>query len=159
MRLPRRSIAHLCLIIASLVATSTSAFAQAGTHVGARLGYNFHSDDAVLGLNLTVPISTRIEFYPSIDLYVPDSGNQVGFNGDVKVLLPLKSGPNIFGGGGIGLVNRNEGTFSNTDVGINLLVGIESKVGWVHPFGEIRWMIYDDPQLALFAGVNFTFGR
>lgn len=159
MRAQPRSIARLCLVVVGLAANSTSASAQASTNVGARLGYNFHSDDAVLGLHLTVPISTRIEFYPSIDLYVPDSGNQVGFNGDVKVLLPLRSGPHLYGGGGIGLVNRNEGDFSNTDVGINLLFGIESLVGWIHPFGEARVMIYDDPQLALIAGVNFRFGR
>ena len=158
MRLQPRSIARQCLIIAALAVTSTGAFAQTNTQVGARLGYNFHSDDAVLGLNLTVPISTAIEFYPSIDLYIPDSGNQIGFNGDVKVVLPLRLGPNLYGGGGIGLVNRNEGTFANTDVGINLLFGIESLVGWIHPFGEARLMIYDDPQFALFGGVNFRFG-
>ena len=159
MRLQPCSIARLFLIIAALAVHSESASAQASTNVGARLGYNFHSDDAVLGLNLTVPISTRIEFYPSIDLYIPDSGNQVGFNGDVKVLLPVRFGASMYGGGGIGLVNRNAGEFANTDVGVNLLFGIESLVGWIHPFGEVRWMIYDDPQLALFAGVNFRFGR
>ena len=160
MRLQPRSIARLSLIIAALAVTTNSAFAQqASTNVGARLGYNFHSDDAVLGLNLTVPISTKIEFYPSIDLYIPDSGNQIGFNGDVKVLLPLRVGGHFYGGGGIGLVNRNAGEVANTDVGVNLLFGLESLVGWIHPFGEVRWMIYDDPQLALFAGVNFRFGR
>lgn len=159
MRPHSRSIACFCLLIVALAVNSKSASGQqASTNVGARLGYNFQSDDAVLGLHLTVPISTKIEFYPSIDLYVPDSGNKVGFNGDVKVLLPLRMGPHVYGGGGIGLINRNEGDFANTDVGVNLLFGIESLVGWIHPFGEVRWMIYDDPQLAMFAGVNFRFG-
>jgi|SRR5687767_11522145 len=153
-----RSIARLGSIIAALVISSTSAFAQAATHVGARLGFNTDTREAVLGLNLTVPISTRIEFYPSIDLYVPDRGNKVGFNGDVKVLLPLHSGPALFGGGGVALVNTNEGDFSNTDVGINLLVGIESKVGWIHPFGEVRLLLHNATQVALIAGVNFVFG-
>ena len=153
-----RSIARLGSIIAALVISSTSAVAQAATHVGARLGFNTDTREAVLGLNLTVPISTRIEFYPSIDLYVPDRGNKVGFNGDVKVLLPYRSGLQLFGGGGVGIVNRNEGDFSNTDVGINLLFGLESRVGRIHPFGEARILLHDDTQLVLLAGVNFLFG-
>lgn len=158
MRLHPRLLARLCPLLAALAITSTTASAQASTHVGARLGYNFDSEDAVLGFNLTVPISTRIEFYPSIDLYAPERGNRIGFNGDVKVLLPLRTGPHLYGGGGVGLINQNVGDLSNTDVGINLLFGIESKVGWIHPFGEARVMLYDETQLALIAGVNFTLG-
>ena len=153
-----RTITRLGSIIAALAVTSSSAFAQASTHVGARLGYNFESEEAVLGANLTVPISTRIEFYPSIDIYLPENGNKIGFNGDVKVLLPMASGPHLYGGGGLGIVNRNLGDTANTDVGINFLVGIESKVGWIHPFGEARFLVHDQKQLVLTAGVNFTLG-
>ena len=149
---------RLVSISAALAITSTSALAQATTRVGARLGYNIDSEDAVLGANLTVPITTRIEFYPSIDLYTPATGNKVGFNGDVKVLLPYRSGLQLFGGGGVGIVNRNQGETSNTDVGINLLFGLESRVGRIHPFGEARILLHDDTSLVLLAGVNFLFG-
>jgi hypothetical protein len=159
MRLHPRSIARLCSILAfALAVTTTSASAQAGTHVGARLGYNFDSEDAILGANLTVPISTRIEFYPSLDLYTPDRGNKIGFNGDVKVLLPASGSYNLYAGGGLGIVNRNVGDVSNTDVGVNLLFGIESRLGRIHPFGEARILLHDETQLVLLAGVNFTLG-
>lgn len=158
MRIQTASIVRQLGIVAALSITSTSVIAQASTHVGARLGYNVDSEDAVLGANLTVPITTRIEFYPSIDLYTPARGNKIGFNGDVKVLLPLRTGPHLYGGGGVGIVNRNEGDVSNTDIGINLLFGIESKVGRIHPFGEARILLHDETQLVLIAGVNFTFG-
>jgi hypothetical protein len=31
--------------------------------------------------------------HPSLDIYTPDRGNKIGFNGDVKVLFPMTSGP------------------------------------------------------------------
>lgn len=153
-----RSIVFPGSIVAALLLTSADVSAQASTHVGARLGYNFESDEAILGANLTVPISTRIEFYPSLELYVPDRGNKVGFNGDVRVFLPTRPSYNLYAGGGLGLVNRNLDAISNTDVGVNLLFGIESRIGRIHPLGEARLLLHDDTQLVLFAGVNFTLG-
>jgi hypothetical protein len=145
-------------IIAALAATTGSAGAQASTHVGARVGYNFDSEEVFLGANLTVPMTTRIEFYPSLDIYTPDRGNKIGFNGDVKVLFPMTSGPHLYAGGGVGVVNRNVGDVSNTDVGVNLLFGFESKVGWIHPFGEGKVLLHDQTQFQLIAGINMTLG-
>lgn len=145
-------------ILLVLAAMASIAGAQATTHVGARVGYNFEAEVVVLSANLTVPISTRIEFYPSLDIYLPERGNRIGFNGDVKVLLPMASGPHLYGGGGIGVVNQNLGDFSNTDIGVNLLFGLESKVGWIHPFGEIRFLVHDQKQFVAIAGVNMVLG-
>jgi hypothetical protein len=148
-------VSSLLLVLAAM---ASIAGAQASTHVGARVGYNFEAEEVILSANLTVPISTRIEFYPSLDIYLPERGNKIGFNGDVKVLLPMASGPHLYGGGGIGVVNQNFGDISNTDVGVNLLVGLESKVGWIHPFGELKFLIHDQKQFVAIAGVNMTLG-
>ena len=141
-----------------MMATAAVASAQASTRVGPRIGYDFQSDEAILGASLTVPISTRIEFYPSIDLYTPDRGNKVGFNGDVKVYLPTRASYDLYAGGGLGIVNQNVAEISNTDVGINLLFGIASRIGGINPFGEVRVLIHDDTQLVLIAGMNFRMG-
>jgi hypothetical protein len=158
MQMQTGSIVRLVSIIAALAITSTSALAQASTHVGTRIGYNFQTDEVVLSGNLTVPISTRIEFYPSLELYMPDRGNKIGFNGDVRVFLPTRAIYDLYAGGGLGIVNQNLGEISNTDVGINLLFGIESRVGRIHPYGEAKLLIHDDTQFVLLAGVNFTLG-
>ena len=45
---------------------------------------------------------------------------------------------------------------ANSDV--NLLFGIESRIGWMHPYGEAKLLIYDRTQFALIGGVNVTLG-
>ena len=152
------SIVRLGSLVAALAASSVSASAQSGTYVGTRAGYNFQTDEVILGASFTVPISTQIEFYPSLELYLPDRGNKMGFNGDVKITLPTRAMYDLYGGGGLGIVNQNLGDVSNTDLGVNILFGIASRVGRLHPYGEAKLMIHDDTQLVLYAGVNFTLG-
>ena len=154
----RGSIVRLGSLVAALVISSVSASAQASTYVGTRAGYNFQTDEVMLGASFTVPISTQIEFYPSLELYLPDRGNKIGFNGDVKIFLPTRASYDLYGGGGLGIVNQNLGDVSNTDVGLNILFGVSSRVGRIHPYGEARLLVHDDTQLVLFAGVNFTLG-
>jgi hypothetical protein len=153
-----KNILRHTMVIIAIMAAASLASAQASTRVGPRIGYDFQSDEAILGASLTVPISTRIEFYPSIDLYTPDRGNKVGFNGDVKVYLPTRASYDLYAGGGLGIVNQNVAEISNTDVGVNLLFGIASRVGGINPFGEVRLLIHDDTQLVMLAGMNFRMG-
>src|SRR5688572_14838649 len=107
-------------LLVVLGTTSAVAGAQASTHVGGRVGYNFDTREVMFSANLTVPMTSRVEFYPSIDIYAPDQGNRIGYNGDVKVSFPMTSGPRFYAGGGLGVVSRTVGDFSNTDVGANL---------------------------------------
>lgn len=137
----------------------SSAHGQRSTHVGARVGYDFQAREVMLSANLTVPMASRVEFYPSLDIYTPERGNKIGFNGDVKVSFPTNPGPQFYLGGGVGVVNRTVGDFSNTDVGANLLMGLESRSGWVHPFVEGRVLLHDRSSFNLIGGINLTLGR
>lgn len=143
---------------ALMMVCAAGAGAQASTHVGMRVGYNFKNEEVLLSANLTVPMTSRIEFYPSIDIYTPERGNRIGFNGDVKVMFPTSGGPQLYAGGGLGIVNRNEGDFSNTDLGVNLLLGLESRIGWIHPFAEGKVLLHDRSQFQLIGGINLTLG-
>lgn len=140
------------------LALATSAGAQRSAHVGARVGYNFRTEEAILSANLTVPMTSRVEFYPSLDIYTPDHGTRMGFNGDVKVSFPMNPGPQFYVGGGVGVVNRTEDDFSDTDVGANLLMGLESRSGWIHPFAEGKVLLHDRSQFQLIGGLNLTIG-
>jgi hypothetical protein len=146
-------------LLVALGATAAAAGAQASTHVGGRVGYNFDTREVMFSANLTVPMTSRVEFYPSIDIYAPDQGNRIGYNGDVKVSFPMTSGPRFYAGGGLGVVSRTVGDFSNTDVGANLLLGLESRTGWVHPFVEGKVLLHDNSQFQLIGGLNLTIGR
>ena len=93
-------------LLVALGTTAAAAGAQASTHVGGRVGYNFDTREVMFSANLTVPMTSRVEFYPSIDIYAPDQGNRIGYNGDVKVSFPMMSGPRFYAGGGLGVVSR-----------------------------------------------------
>jgi hypothetical protein len=138
---------------------AAAAGAQPSTHVGGRVGYNFDTRDVMFSANLTVPMTSRVEFYPSIDVYTPDRGNRIGYNGDLKVRFPGTTGPHFYAGGGVGVVSRTIGDASNTDVGANLLLGLESRSGYVHPFVEGKVLLHDNSQFQLIGGLNLTIGR
>ncbi len=158
-----RPIVKRAAILATLLAVLpvSGAGAQASTHIGMRVGYNFDLEEVLLSANLTVPMTSHIEFYPSLDIYTPEQGNRVGFNGDVKVMLPRSTatGPQFYVGAGLGIVNSNVGDVSNTDIGANLLGGLESRVGWIHPFAEAKILIHDRTQFVLLGGINLTLGQ
>ena len=144
--------------IVAILATAANASAQATTNVGARVGYNFARDEAMFSANLTVPMTTRIEFYPSLDIYTPETGNRMGFNGDVKLSFPVSNGPQFYAGAGVGIVNRNTRETHTTDVGANLLMGVESRTGWIHPFAEGKIQLHDRAMFQMIGGVNITLG-
>ena len=148
-------------LLVSLTMAAAPAAAQSTSYVGMRIGYNFRSEEPLVSAHLQVPMTSQIYFYPSLDVYAPETGNRIGFNGDVKVRLPSSSamGPRLYAGAGIGVTNRNEDGFSNSDIGANLLFGVESQIGWLHPFAEGKFMIYDRTQFQVVAGVNITLGR
>lgn len=141
------------------IALATTAGAQASTHVGMRVGYNFRTEEPILSANLTVPMTSGFEFYPSVDIYTPQTGTRMGFNGDLKFTIPTSSpGPSFYVGGGVGVLNRNTVNTNSTDVGLNLLMGLETKTGWIHPFAEGKVSFHDRSQLQMIGGLNLTIG-
>ncbi|HSA56688.1 MAG TPA: hypothetical protein VLE53_13345 [Gemmatimonadaceae bacterium] len=160
MRVPNsltRSITRLTLA-AGLIAGLHSAAAAQSPHVGARVGIDLDSRDLLLSTQVTIPMTSRLEFYPSIDVYLPDEGTRTGFNGDLKYRLPTQSGPELYVGGGMNVLLRNVNDQSDTDLGVKGLLGIETRTGWIHPFLEGRVLVHDDTRVQLIGGLNFTLG-
>lgn len=155
----RWSILAACAAAFGALALTAPAAPAQSSHVGARIGYDFDAREVLLSTNLTVPVSSRVEFYPSIDIYTPDRGSRLGFNGDFKVRFPVRDGPEIYAGGGLGVINRNVDDFHRTDVGANLIMGMESRAGNVHPFVEGRVQLHDRSTFRVIGGLNFTMGR
>jgi hypothetical protein len=127
--------------------------------MGARVGYDFESKNPVISVQATVPITSLVSFYPSADVYLPDHGTMNGFNGDLKLNLPTNTGPHFYLGGGVGVQTRHVNESSSTDVGANALLGLESRLGWVHPFIEGRAFISEQNRASLLVGLNITLGR
>ena len=143
----------------AIIALATTSVAQAqSSRAGPRIGIDFDADELFLGAQLTVPVSTMVEFYPSIEIYTPERGSLLGFNGDFKLRLPSDGSLLWYAGGGLGILSRSVGDNSNTDLAANLFLGIESRVGRVHPFGEARVKLGDGSRFQLLGGLNFVLG-
>lgn len=146
-------------VAATLLMGMASIAAQAQRpHVGVRFGVDFDSNDALVSTQATIPVSTRLDFYPSIDVYLPDQGTRTGFNGDLRYRLPIQQGPDIYVGGGLNVLMRSVNNQSDTDLGVKGLFGIESRGGWVHPFLEGRILQHDNTHVQFVGGLNFTIG-
>lgn len=146
------------LPVVLLVGIATAAPAQR-SHVGPRIGVNFDGDDILLGGHFTIPITGSLEFYPSLDVYFPDNGTLLGFNGDLKYSFPTGEQLQFYAGGGINYLYRSVNDNSDGDFGVNLLGGLEARGSRVHPFVEGRILLHDNSSFQLVGGLNFTIGR
>lgn len=147
------------LALSVMLGVVGAAHAQGRSHLGPQIGYNFDAEAVVIGAQFSAPIGRHLEFYPSFNYYLVDVGTLWAVNGDVKFRMPAEGVDWLYLGGGLNLTGFSFGGSSNTDVGFNLLAGIESRRGNVHPFGEFRLTVGDGSSAQLVGGLNFTLGR
>src|SRR5262245_55542085 len=81
--------------------------AQGRSHLGAHLGINTDFDDVYVGAHATFFLSRILELYPSFDVYFPDDGTLLGFNGDFKFLIPTDNGFGFYAGPGLGILYQD----------------------------------------------------
>jgi len=118
-------------------------------HFGVHGGFNFDSEDWLIGAQLSLPMSRSIELYPSFDYYFVDAGSLVGFNADLKFRAP---GAPLYLGGGLNILK----TSGNSDTGFDLFGGLETRSGRTHPYLEARGIFHDNSSVQLLFGVNVT---
>ena len=150
-------------VIASLATVALSATAEAqtsSTHFGPHLAYNFDSSKFGIGAQLGVPIAHRLEFYPSFDYFFISGGSLWELNADLKYRFGGQDVRWLYTGGGLGFTGvKATGASSNTSAHANLLIGVESLHGMVHPFGEFRLLLGNGSTAQIAAGLNFTIGH
>jgi hypothetical protein len=144
------------LALATLPATGA---AQQRAHLGLRAGYNFDFEDPAVGGHLALPIVRRLDFYPSVDVFLPETGTRMLFNGDLKYRFATASAWEPYLGGGINILYRRVAGSGGSEPGGNLLGGIETRVGNVHPFFEGRIVLQDNTSFQLTGGLNIALGR
>jgi len=143
-------IRRILTAVALLVCAAGVARVEAQrSHFGVRGGYNFDMEEGSIGAQLHLPLSSSIELYPSFDYYFVNTGNLVGFSGDLKFRTP---GTPLYFGGGLNVLSGG----GNSDTGFDLLGGFETRYGQTHPFVEARALIHDGSSLQLLFGLNVT---
>jgi hypothetical protein len=162
MRSPLMKIRSTFLVLAALVlAGSVPAHAQTSAlHLGPRLSYNVDAEMLGVGAQLGVPVARQLEFYPSFDIFFPDQGSSWALNMDLKYRVSSELRNWLYVGGGLNLSgNKPDRGESNTRARANLLAGVESLRGNVHPFAELRAILGSGSTMQLSAGLNFTLGH
>ena len=157
----RTLLGGVAIVAAVVAAPATPLDAQTDrAHLGPRLTYNFDAEVFGLGAQLGVPIARRLEFYPSFDVYFPESGSLWALNVDVKYRVTAdRSADWLYVGGGLNLTGLDRRGTDRTDAGANVLFGVEPLRGRVHPFGEARLILGDGSSFQLAGGLNITLGR
>ena len=148
-------VAVLLLVAAS---TAQAQRATGRTYFGPHVGLNFDSDDALIGAQFTFPVTNSIEFYPSLDIYFPNEGSLLGLSMDLKFGLATVQGPHFYVGGGLNVLHSSFRGEGHSDAGLDLIFGLESRSGPIHPFGEGRVLIHDNTSFQLVGGLNFALG-
>lgn len=142
----RRSLAVLLVLLA---AAGVSRAAAQRAHFGVHTGYNFDSEDWLIGAQLHLPLSYSVELYPSFDYYFVDPGSLAALNADVKFRTP---GAPLYLGGGLNILQET----GNSDTGFDLFGGLETRYGRTHPYLEFRGIFHDNSSMQLLFGLNVT---
>ena len=146
-----RRIATLAAVC--LLGALGAARAQAqNTHLGSYAAYQFDLREPGMGGQLTLPVQRRFDLYPSASYYFVDTGSLWAVNADVRYRLPRIA----YVGTGLNVARRSVGNVNDTDAGLNLIGGVESRRGWIHPFAEGRVILNGGSAFQLGAGVNMT---
>jgi hypothetical protein len=120
-----------------------------GPRYGAHLGYSFDTDDMLVGAQLSWPISTPLDFYPSFDYYFVDGGDLWALNFDLK-FRPQTRYRIWYLGGGLNLLHGGGGTDSH----LNLLTGLEDRRGHVRPYIEGKFILGNNSLFQLVGGIS-----
>jgi len=128
---------------------------------GVRGGYDFEDDQGSVGTQVRLPVIRQFAISPSFDAFFGDEGASWQANLD-GLIRPVRLG-GLYGGGGLAILRRDtDGTGEETNLGWNLVAGLEGNRvahSTVRPFVEARWTGMDEFNgFRLAGGINVPVG-
>ena len=97
-------------------------------------------------------------FNPNLEIAPSDGPDLFSVNGDFHYDFANSSNTSFWAGGGpaVLIVDRNvPGDDTDTDLGMNVLMGLGARSGEVRPFGQLKGVLADNSQLVLTGGIRF----
>ncbi len=156
--------------IALLSLSIAPAFAQFGptVDVGIRLGTDIAGDveEEFLGVDARISLPTLpVVLNPAFDYYFTPSGTDFyQFSANALLSVNMAALPTIapYVGGGLGIARSSadvsspgaNGTFSDTDIGINLIGGGAVSVGSLKPFAQLQLTLGNPDLVTVAIGVH-----
>lgn len=121
--------ASLPLLSALLLSLALTAPAAAQTTFGLRAGVADH--EPMIGVEAIVPLTRSIILNPNLEF----TSELISANIDAHYDFDINRGSSFWFGGGIAFVKPDVG---DSDVGINLLGGIGTRMGSVYPYLQAK---------------------
>jgi len=122
---------------------------------GVRGGFYFPGDDFYLGADVKFGLAI-LYADPNIEYIFVDNGSFWTFNADGFFTIVGVPTLSVWAGGGVGLLYYKPDNFdSQTDVGVNLIAGIEFDLV-VNPYLMVKYIIKPDEDISV-VGVGVRF--
>ena len=147
-----RFVTGLSFLLGLVLLSSAPAAAQDG---GLRGGLSVDPDQFFFGGHLeTSPLIDRLHFRPNIEIGFGDDITLIAANMEFVYKFPRRGGWGVYAGGGpaLNVYMLDEADDSQTDAGLNLLIGVEQASGL---FFEFKMGLVDSPDFKF--GVGWTF--
>ena len=141
----------LSVLLGLVILSSTPAAAQ---DAGVRAGISVDPDQFYFGGHLeTSPLVDRLHFRPNVEVGFGDDLVLIAANMEFVYKFPRRGGWGIYAGGGpaLNVFMFDESDDTETDAGLNFLVGVENSRGL---FFEFKIGAMDSPDLKF--GVGYT---
>jgi hypothetical protein len=135
------------LLFLSLVGTASA-------QVGIRGGISIDPDQGYFGVHYeTPPLIDRLYFRPNLEVGLGDDLTHVGINMEFIYKFPKRrQNWNLYAGGGPAVNFYSFDNDTNTEGGLNLLIGAEQARGLMF---EAKFGVFDSPDFKF--GVGWTF--
>ena len=151
----RLVITRFVTVLSFLVAmTALSAMPAQAQDAGVRAGVSLDPDQCYFGGHVeTSPLVDRLTFRPNVEIGFGDDIMLIAANMEFAYKFPRRGGWGLYAGGGPAL---NVYTFDNidesqTEAGVNVMIGVESSRGL---FFEFKVGALDSPDFKF--GVGYT---
>lgn len=147
-----RFVKGLSFLLGLVVLSSTPAAAQ---DAGLRGGLSVDPDQFYFGGHVeTSPLVDRLHFRPNVEVGFGDDLTLIAANMEFVYKFPRRGAWGLYAGGGpaLNVYMFDEADDSETDAGLNLLIGVEQARGL---FFEFKMGLVDSPDFKF--GVGWTF--
>ena len=147
-----RFVTGLSFLLGLVLLSSAPAAAQDG---GIRGGLSVDPDQFYFGGHFeTSPLIERLHFRPNVEVGFGDDLTLIAANMEFVYKFPRRGGWGIYAGGGpaLNVYMVDDADDSETDAGLNLLVGVEQASGL---FFEFKFGAIDSPDFKFAVGWTF----
>lgn len=121
--------------------------------VGARVGASVNPDQFVFGAHVeTAPVIEQVYFRPNVEIGIGDDTTVVGLNFEFVYKFPSRGPWVLYAGGGPALNVVDTERATNTEGGLNILIGAEHTRGL---FFEAKGGALDSPDFKITVGYSW----